>query len=412
MKVGRALLSKLPKRINQVIDNLGRTTSQTCENSALAMSLSLKENEKSKIMVAPKEEVIRYIADSLVKVGASKEDAITVGEHLFTADYRGHFSHGMNRMEMYVQDVTKKLTDPKAKPRIITDFKAVATVDGMNGFGQVTGKYCMELAMKKAKEYGIGMVTCRGSNHYGIAGYYSLMAMSDNLIGFSCTNTSPLMAPTRSRVAALGTNPISLGVRGSESNDDFVLDMATTCVAVGKMELAARKGEPIPEGWALGPDGKPTVDAAEAVKTACLMPLGGEERNSGYKGYGMGLMVEVLCGILAGSKFGPNIRKWDSSSGDAVADLGHCFLAIDPDGFGPGSKDRLTDLVGQLRCLPTTGDLPVLIPGDPERAHMRKVDLDGGITYHDNQIRASKLFAEKLGVQAMRLVEKRTQNDD
>ncbi|XP_046617169.1 uncharacterized oxidoreductase YjmC [Neodiprion virginianus] len=410
MKIGRTLLSKLSRRIDQVMDNLGRTvasqTSPTRENSSSATSSVLKEDEKTRTMVAPKEEVIRYIADSLMKVGASKEDAVTVGEHLFTADYRGHFSHGMNRMEMYVQDVVKKLTDPKAKPRIITDFKAVATVDGMNGFGQVTGKYCMELAMKKAKEYGIGMVACRGSNHYGIAGYYSLMAMSENLFGFSCTNTSPLMAPTRSRAAALGTNPISLGARGSTSNDDFVLDMATTCVALGKMELASRKGEPIPEGWALGADGKPTVDAAEAVRTACLMPLGGEERNSGYKGYGMALMVEVLCGILTGSKFGPNIRKWDSSSGDVVADLGHCFVAIDPDAFVPGSRDRLTDLVGLLRGLPTAGDMPVLIPGDPERGHMRKVDREGGITYHDNQIKASKLFAEKLGVQPMRLVEK------
>lgn len=279
-------------------------------------------------------------------------------------------------------------------------------MDGKNGLGQVIGNFGMRLAIAKAKEFGIGMVSCRGSNHYGIAGYYSLMAMRENLIGFSCTNTSPLMAPTRSRVAALGTNPISLGAPASEG-DEFLLDMATTTVALGKIELAIRKGDSIPTGWAQGEDGKTTTDGKVAFKTACLMPLGGEEANSGYKGYGLALMVEILCGILTGSKFGPNIRKWQS--GTEIADLGHCFLAIDPERFIPGSKERLSELLTQLRELPSAGDEGVIVAGDPERAHMKKVDEDGGITYHENQLKDSENFARKLGVEPMKLVRRKVE---
>lgn len=279
-------------------------------------------------------------------------------------------------------------------------FQAIALVDGKNALGQVVGKYCMELAIEKAKKFGISMVTARGSNHYGICGYYTKMAIEQNLIGFTCTNTSPLMAPTRSIKAGLGTNPMSLGM--AAHNDEFVLDMATTAVALGKIELAIRKGENIPEGWALGADGKVTRDAEKAYEASLLMPLGGTERNSGYKGYGLALMVEVLCGILSGSQFGPNIRAW--KTGDRVADLGHCFMAINPEAFACGSKERLSTLLGQLRGLPRAGEEPVLIAGDPERRHMSKVDKDGGITYHPNQLKASEEFAEHMGVRPMKLV--------
>lgn len=261
----------------------------------------------------------------------------------------------------------------------------------------------MDLAMEKAKKFGIGMVAARGSNHYGICGYYTLMAIEQDLIGFTCTNTSPLMVPTRSMEAALGTNPFSLGMAACDG-DQFVLDMATTAVALGKIELAIRKGEDIPEGWALGSDGTVTRDAKKAFEASSLMPLGGAEHNSGYKGYGLGLMVEILCGILTGSHFGPNIRSW--KSGDRIADLGQCFMAINPEAFACGSKDRLTILLKQLRSLPASGEKPVLIAGDPERQHMKKVDMEGGITYHPNQLKASEKFAKHMGVQPMKLVPK------
>lgn len=259
----------------------------------------------------------------------------------------------------------------------------------------------MEIAIEKAKKFGIGMVAARGSNHYGICGYYTMMAMEQDLIGFTCTNTSPLMAPTRSIKAGLGTNPLSLGMAACDG-DGFVLDMATTSVALGKIELAIRKGDDIPEGWALGSDGKVTQNAKEAYNTALLMPLGGAEHNSGYKGYGLGLMVEILCGILTGSQFGPNIRSWKTA--DEVANLGQCFMAINPAAFAPGSKERLSTLLQQLRDLPTIDKRSVLIAGDPEKQHMEKVEREGGITYHPNQLKASEEFAKHMGVEPMKLI--------
>lgn len=272
--------------------------------------------------------------------------------------------------------------------------------------GQVVGKFCMELTIEKASKFGIGMVTARGSNHYGISGYYSLMAMERGLIGFSCTNTSPLMVPTRSKKSALGTNPLSLGMSAS-GGDQFVLDMATTAVALGKIELAKRKEEKIPEGWALDENGKVTTNPGVGVDAAALLPLGGEEKNSGYKGYGLGTMVEVLCGVLSGSKFGPNIRSWRAAKPE-IANLGHCFMAIDPEVFAPGAKDRLAQLLKQLREMPKAGDKPILVAGDPEQISMNKVDKEGGIEYHPNQIQNSADFAKALGVEPMKLVEKKS----
>ena len=152
-------------------------------------------------------------------------------------------------------------------------------------------------------------------------------------------------------------------------------------------------------------DGKITTDARDAFNAARLMPLGGVEENSSYKGYGLALMVEVLCGILSGSNFGPNIRQWKERG--KIANLGQCFIVINPDAFTTGSKDRLAKLLTQLRNLPPVENKTVLIPGDPERIAMKRVDKEGGISYHPNQLKLSKDFADKMGVKPMQLVPKK-----
>lgn len=190
----------------------------------------------------------------------------------------------MNRLEMYINDLQQKSIDGTAKPKLLKESPATAWVDGCNGLGAVVGRYCMDLAIEKAKTAGVGWVCAKRSNHYGIAGWYTIYAEQQGFIGVSMTNTSPLMCPTRSTKAALGTNPISLAAPAN-GDDSFVLDMATTAVAVGKIEFQRRKGEDIPAGWAQGPDGNVTTDSDVGFKTACLMPLGGPEITSGYKGY-------------------------------------------------------------------------------------------------------------------------------
>ncbi|XP_063984545.1 uncharacterized oxidoreductase YjmC [Diachasmimorpha longicaudata] len=350
-------------------------------------------------LLITKDEVVRFVAECMERVGADGNHSKIVAHHLMTADYRGHFSHGMNRMPMYVKDIESKRTDPHGQPKIVNDFQATALVEGQNGLGQVIGKFSMELAIKKAKTFGIGMVSARGSNHYGICGYYSLMAAEEGLIGFTCTNTSPLLVPTRSTEASLGTNPLSLAMRSHDGKDEFALDMATTAVALGKIEVAVTKGQDIPEGWALGDDGKLTKNPVEAYQTAKLMPLGGTEENSGYKGYGLATMVEVLCGVLSGGQFGKNIRRWKED--DRIANLGHCFMAIDPKVFAPGAGERLGQLLGELRGLSTAGDEGVMVAGDPERKAMARVDQEGGIRYHENQIKICDQVAENLQIKPL-----------
>lgn len=179
--------------------------------------------------------------------------------------------------------------------------------------------------------------------------------------------------------------------------------MSTSSVAVGKLEIQSRKGEDLPsKGWALGSDGHPTVNAHEALNSGKgLMPLGGEEVNSGYKGYGLGMLVDILCGVLSGSKYGPHIRNLKDHS--QVANLGHFFVAIDPDCFAPGFSSRLQDLMDHLRQLtPTDPHKPILVPGDPERQALATMAAkNGAIFYTKSHILTYRQLAEKLNVKPL-----------
>lgn len=186
-------------------------------------------------LVAPKE-VKRFVTECMVAVGTAAKHGEILADTLLAADRRGHYSHGLNRLEMYMTEVHLRSCDGNATPVVVKETPSTALVDAQNGLGSVAGTFCMQLAIEKAKKTGIAWVTCAHSNHYGIAGYYSQMATRNGLVGMSMTNTSPLMMPTRAKKEVLGTNPISFGAPGVEG-DDFVLDMATTTVAVGKVYL-------------------------------------------------------------------------------------------------------------------------------------------------------------------------------
>ncbi|PNF39234.1 malate dehydrogenase [Cryptotermes secundus] len=351
-------------------------------------------------MVVPIQEAKRFMVEAMVAVGTVQQHAEQMADVLVAADYRGHYSHGLNRLEMYLADIETKTTDANAKPAVLKESPATAWVDGNNALGPVVGNFCMQLAIQKAEAVGVGWVVAKRSNHYGIAGWYTRTALQHGLLGMSFTNTSPLMGPTRAKEAALGTNPLSLAAPG-KNGDSFVLDMATTAVAVGKIEMQRRKGEPITEGWAQDPQGQSTTDADLAFKTGCLMPLGGPEITSGYKGYGLGLLVETFCGVLAGSAFGPNIRRWMENT-DRPADLGQCFVAINPQFFAPGFEDRMSSLMDHLRSMhPADPSKPVLVPGDPELNHMKMVDEQGGVPYHENQLKASAALAKRLAIRPL-----------
>ncbi|XP_067004736.2 uncharacterized oxidoreductase YjmC [Anabrus simplex] len=346
--------------------------------------------------LVPLPEVKRFIVDCLMKVGANRGPALEMAELLAAADYRGHYSHGMNRVDRYVNDIQKKIVEPNATPVILQETEATALVDGRNALGATVGNFCMKVAMEKAHKSGVGWVVARGSNHYGIAGWYAMQAMEKGLMGLSFSNASPSMTPTRAKDAAMGANPLAVAAPAKDG-DAFVLDMATTAVAVGKVEVQKRKGESIPEGWALDFQGKNTTDPDEALRAGKMLPVGGLETTSGYKGYGLSMAVELFCGILGGALFGPNIGQWFTNTTEA--NLGQCFIAIDPECFAPGFGGRLSELMNYLRNMePINPSKPVLVPGDPERIHMKLVDEEGGIRYHENQIKAWMVLAKTLGV--------------
>ncbi|XP_013396084.1 uncharacterized protein LOC106163118 [Lingula anatina] len=406
-------------------------------------------------LIVPREEVTAFAVRCLTAVGSRQEYADTTADLLTAADYRGHFSHGLNRLEMYVDDIICGTTDKDAVPTIENETAATAWVNGNNAPGPPVAKFCMDLAIRKAKEAGIAMVAVKESNHFGIAGWYSMRACEQGLIGLAFTNSSPAIVPTRAKKPTFGTNPISMAAP-AENGDSFVLDMATSTVAMGKVEIAERRGHKIPDGWGVDKEGKVTNDPTAVIKPGGLLPLGGAEETSGYKGYGLALMVEVLCGITSGAYYGPNIRKWQSQG--AQANLGQCFIAIDPNVFAPGFSGRMSDIMSICRQLqpvsksatapikqftyvtftlytsrknrngqcfiaidpnvfapgfsgrmsdimsicrqlqPATEDKPVLVAGDPERLHMEKCDAQGGIEYHPNQIEFLNTVADKVKV--------------
>lgn len=349
--------------------------------------------------VVKPDEIRRYMVDCMVAVGTCPEHAKALADVLVEADLRGHYSHGLNRLDMYVNDIKKKVCAASGTPTVKNDRPSTAWVEGNNLLGPVVGNFCMDLAVAKARNTGIGMVVAKGSNHYGIAGHYSIKAQRAGLIGMSFTNTSPVMVPTRAKRASVGTNPLTLAAPAT-GDDSFVLDMATTGVAIGKVEIEQRKGKSIPRGWAVDKDGKETTDPAQVIGVGGLYPLGGGEVTSGYKGYGLGMMVEIFCGMLSGGAYGPHVRKWMST--DREADLGQCFIAIDPAAFAPGFEQRMQTFMDEMRGLERAeGETnPVLVPGDPERIHIKLCEEKGGIPYHPNQISHAAELGKELNVKA------------
>jgi len=378
------------RKYQQIFSCYVSTTSKTNGNTN---ELNINQDEK----IISKDELSSFIVRCMMKVGTRPSHAEALADNLTMADYRGHYSHGLNRLDMYVNDIKNGTTAKDGDPIILKQSPGTALIDGQNLLGPYVGKYCMNIAMEKAKKIGIGLVAVRRSNHFGIAGYYSLKAVDKDLIGWAFTNTSPLVVPTRSKLQSLGTNPIAFAAPAKDG-DSFVLDMATSTVALGKVELSQRRGTEIPNTWGVDEEGIP-VTKPQQVRG--LLALGGPEESSGYKGYGLAMMVEILCGILSGSHFGPWIRSWKASTSEA--NLGQCFIAINPDVFEDDFEERLQKLITYCRSLPPSvsseSGKPVLIAGDPERAHMAKCDKLGGIPYPQPQIDFLHELARSLKIE-------------
>jgi len=323
----------------------------------------------------------QFCEQVLTTLGVPPEDARVTTDVLVLADLRGIDSHGVARLGRYVSGLKEGYMKPKDESRVLRETKATALIDGGQSLGQVVGKKGMDLAIAKAKDTAVGVVVVRNSNHYGIAGYYSLLALEHDLIGVSMTNAAPLVVPTFGRTALLGTNPISLTAPATKEKP-FVLDMATSTVPRGKVEVYQRLGKPMPHGWAVDETGKSSSDPARVLNALAkrlgggLLPLGGEgEDLGGHKGYGLALMVDVLCGVLSGAATGLQVY-----ADEKRPDVGHFFMALDPTAFRPldefkGDMDRLAR---ELKESPKAqGQDRIYVHGEKSFARMEKFRKEG-----------------------------------
>jgi LDH2 family malate/lactate/ureidoglycolate dehydrogenase len=318
-----------------------------------------------------------WTARLLEAVGTPRDIASDVATVLVAADRRGIASHGTARLPNYLALVEAGVMDPAARPVRDGGRAALARFDARNGWGQHAGRVATDFVIDTAGDLGMATAVVHGSNHFGIAGWYALRAAARGLIGISLSNTSPLVAPTRARQPLIGTNPIAIAAPAGRFGS-FCLDMATSTVPRGRIEVAARRGESLPVGWAIDADGQPATSPAAALAGA-LHPLGGEESTAGYKGYGLALAVDLLTGVLGGAAYGPNIVGLFSTEGRS--DLGQAFVAIDPGAVDePGAVERrLEHYLGQLVGAPTAPGAPgrVLFPGEPEADAERQADERG-----------------------------------
>ncbi len=336
-----------------------------------------------------------------MKLGVPAKDAQVTTDVLVLADLRGIESHGVARLPRYVNGIKRGFIKPRDESRIIKETKATALIDGGTSLGQVVGKRGMELAIKKAKDTAVGVVAVRNSNHYGIAGYYTLMALEQNFIGVSMTNAAPLVVPTFGRQAVLGTNPISLTAPALKEKP-FVLDMATSVVPRGKLEVLDRKGSPMPVGWAVDERGHGSTDAKAVLNAMAkrlgggILPLGGEgEEHAGHKGYGLALMVDVLCGVLSGAATGLDVNADDSHP-----DVGHFFMALDPTAFRPLDDFRrdMDRLARELKDSPKAeGQARIYVHGEKSFARMERFRKEG-IPLGPKVVEAMKKIGTELGV--------------
>lgn len=309
-----------------------------------------------------------YCEKILLGNSIPEEEAKIIADSLVDANEIGVDSHGVTRIADYMKRLEKGLIEPKTELSVVRENKATILYDANNGWGQYAGKVAMQKAIDKAKECGTAISAVQNSNHFGTASYFARMAAKQGCIGIVMTNASPLMVAWGSKRPTLGTNPICIAAPTNQH--PVVLDMATSTVARGKINLAAKNNQRIPEGWAITKDGKPTTDAQEALD-GYLLPFGA-------KGSGLAIMIDIMTGVLTGSLFGDQIPLM--YDGDEPQTLGHMFIVIDINSFMDIDvyKERMQDRIEQTVKGPAADGVErVFMPGDIEQNKREKVQSEG-----------------------------------
>ena len=308
-----------------------------------------------------------------LKIGCTPEHAKLATETLISADLRGIDSHGIARLSGYIRLWEAKRINAIPDIKVIHETPSTAVVDGDSGLGLVVGNYAMDVAIKKAEAVGTGWVSVCNSNHFGIAAHHAMKALEKDMVGIVMTNASALVAPTFSRERMLGTNPICVAVPAG-SEPPFVADLATTTAANGKLEILQRTGKDAPLGWIQDSMGQPVSDSHVLKTGGALLPLGGDRDHGSHKGYALGAIVDIFSGVLSGANFGPWVPPFPAyvpmPENQPGKGIGHFIGAMRIDAFRAASafKKDMDLWISRFRqAAPVNADIPVVIPGDPER---------------------------------------------
>ena len=335
--------------------------------------------------------------------GIPNNDAMQAADVLACADLRGIDSHGVARLHTYFDMLTLGRINPKPGIKISRTTPSTATLDGDNGLGLVVGPQANRMAMDMAERSGSGWVSVRNTNHFGIAGYYVLKALERDLIGWAMTNSTKLVAPLWGAQRMLGTNPLAVAFPGKEE-PPIVMDMATSATAYGKIEIARRRGEAIPDGWAIDRQGRSTTNPDEMIAGGAMLPLGSDREHGGHKGYALAMMVDVLCCVLSGANWGPFAPPFalrqEVPQRSVGKGIGHFFGAMRIDGFiDPEEfKRQIDEYIRVFRATkPAPGTNGPLIPGDPER-EAEKVRREKGVPLILPVLEELRDISQKTGI--------------
>lgn len=336
----------------------------------------MTRNEQDYIRI-PVDEVKTTASRLLQAHGVPPSDADVVAEVLTAADMRGIESHGIGRLiPYYLTGLEQGHIEARAEVRTVREMGSIFVIDADNGLGHIACHAAMKKSIALARDHGVGMGGVRNSNHFGIAGYYAMMALEEDMIGLCLCNSTPLVMPTYSRKAVLGTNPISIAVPAGKHRP-FVLDMATSVVPIGKVEVHRRWEARVPPQWGADSMGRPVDDPEAILDGGGLFPLGGPAETSGYKGYGLAAAVDILSGVLTGASFLTGVSRGSSPGpsqvGSFVAAL-RTDAFIDPDEF----IERMDCFIDELKAAPLAeGCDRVLVAGEKEFWHTEESERDG-----------------------------------
>ena len=337
--------------------------------------------------------------DAFGKIGFNSSECGIITDVLMLSDIYGIESHGMQRLVRYHKGIEKGLIKIGAEPEIVFETPVTAVIDAHSGMGQLVGHKAMEMAIEKASQSGMAIVSVRNSNHYGIAGYYAKLACDKGLMGFSCTNSEAIMVPTNGRLAMIGSNPIAIAMPADPY--PFIYDASTTVVTRGKLETYNKKGIPLPEGWALDKDGHQTTDAPDVLKNIVqkngggIMPLGGmEELTGSHKGYGFGMICEIFSSILS-LGMTSNYAMQGNFSG-----ICHGFAAINPSFFGDAAEIRkhLSKFLEELRKSPKAEGKERIYTHGEKEVEAAEDRLKNGIPVNVNTLVEMVDFANFVGL--------------